>query len=848
MWKTLIASILLTCLAACQSEEKGQAAWQEPGVSYELASFRKEHFGQVKYNLFFSIPEQRKEPVTGTVNISLELKKPQPLVIDFRAEADQVSAVTLNGMDVPYEVKSEHIWIDKAATVAGENQVAISFVSADQSLNRRDDFLYTLLVPDRARTIFPCFDQPNLKALYRLTLEVPAAWQAVSNGAIETVDTTTVAGRKRISFRQTEPLSSYLFSFVAGEMSRLPYERDGREISIYHRETDPKRVAQCPDIANEVFDALAWLEEYTGIPYPFAKYDLIIVPGFQYGGMEHTGATLYNVGRMFLDEQPTLNARLSRSSLIAHETAHMWFGDYVTMDWFDDVWTKEVFANYFASQMVEPLYPEVNHRFNFIRGYLPSSYAEDRTAGSNPIKQELDNLRNAGLVYGNIIYNKSPIVMEMLVEMLGKEAFQKGIREYLTTYAYGNATWDGLIRILDSYTDEDLAAWSEVWVHEKGMPALNAEVKGNELVVTQQDDWGRGIYWPQLVTYKVIASDGTEEDVQVAMSGKGAESRATLQKVSGDDAVVIPNIDGRAYGFFRIADDEKSLQAITELLNRTEDEVLRGSLLIALNENLRHNGMTAAAFRQILLSHIPQEKNSLLYSMSLGYLGGCQSMAPADEAKVESFLWNIATTHTDPIYRLQAFRQYRSVATTPEAIQRLYQIWKQKKAPAGCVLSEGDYSSLSYKLALYLPEQYESIIAEQLKRISNPDRRKAYEFISPSVSPKKEVRDSVFQSLLIAENRRIEPWASSALGNLNHRLHEESAIAYIRPALEVLQEVQRTGDIFFPARWLGALLGGHRSEAARKEVEAFFEAHPDYPDKLSNKIRQQSHHLFVPVK
>jgi hypothetical protein len=123
---------------------------------------------------------------------------------------------------------------------------------------------------------------------------------------------------------------------VAGELTREVYSRNGRDISIYHRETDPKKIAQCPAIADEVFDALEWQEDFTGIPYPFAKYDVIILPGFQYGGMEHTGATLYTDRRMFLDEHPTLNERLSRSALIAHETSHMWFGDYVTMKWFDD--------------------------------------------------------------------------------------------------------------------------------------------------------------------------------------------------------------------------------------------------------------------------------------------------------------------------------------------------------------------------------------------------------------------------------------------------------------------------------------------------------------------------------
>ena len=386
-----IAAVSL--LTACSTQQQ-DVNLQEVGVSHELARFRKEHFGQVRYNLFFSIPESRQEPVRGKAVIQLSLKEKLPLIIDFRGNASQVASVLLNGGEVPYEVKNEHIIILAERSVVGENKVSVEFTPADQSLNRRDEFLYTLLVPDRARTAFPCFDQPDMKSLFTLTLEVPEAWQAVTNGAIEKTDTLSIPGRKLISFRETEPLSTYLFAFTAGKFIRETYTRDGREISLYHRETDPKKVAQCPEIASEVFDALTWLEDYTAIPYPFAKYDLIILPGFQFGGMEHTGATFYTDRRMFLNENPTLNEQLSRSALIAHETAHMWFGDYVTMQWFDDVWTKEVFANYFASQIVEPLYPGVNHALNFMQDYIPPAYVEDRTAGANPIKQELDNLQD----------------------------------------------------------------------------------------------------------------------------------------------------------------------------------------------------------------------------------------------------------------------------------------------------------------------------------------------------------------------------------------------------------------------------------------------------------------------
>lgn len=218
--------------------------------------------------------------------------------------------------------------------------MTIEFTANDQSLNRRDEFLYTLLVPDRARTLFPCFDQPDMKSLFTLSLEVPSSCRrSPTGGRAGGFDIRRQAQADFFPGNGT-PLSTYLFSFVAGKLTRETYSRDGRNISIYHRETDPKKVAQCSDIASEVFDALEWQEEYTQIPYPFAKYDLIILPGFQFGGMEHTGATLYTDGRMFLNENPTLNERLARSSLIAHETSHMWFGDFVTMEWFNDVWTK----------------------------------------------------------------------------------------------------------------------------------------------------------------------------------------------------------------------------------------------------------------------------------------------------------------------------------------------------------------------------------------------------------------------------------------------------------------------------------------------------------------------------
>ncbi len=813
---TLITSLLVICFFTCCDTQPVDERLIEPGVSLALAEFRKSNYERTSYDLYFSIPDSKAELLTGEVEISLLLRKRQPVIIDFRAEESQVLYVKVNKRRANYEIRNEHIILPSTEVPTGESTIQIGFTPDDQSLNRRDEFLYTLLVPDRARTLFPCFDQPDMKSQFTLTLEVPHTWQAVANGRILDTDSLTEEGRKTIRFDETEPLSTYLFSFVAGQLESLPFERDGRKISLYHRETDPDKVAQCPEIARQVFDALDWLEEYTGVLYPFQKYDLIILPGFQYGGMEHTGATLYNDRRMFLNKQPTLNEELGRSSLIAHETAHLWFGDYVTMKWFDDVWTKEVFANYFASRITEQLYPAVNHRLSFMLDYVPPSYSEDRTAGSNPIKQPLDNLNNAGLVYGNIIYDKSPVVLEMLIRRIGEEAFQRGIREYLDTYAYGNATWEDLIRILDQYTGEDLQQWSHIWVNEKGMPTIRTTVEDDSVVFVQSDPWERGITWPQ--------------DIQFVRTPE----------------TVIPNANGASYGFFQL--NEGDAAHWVACLDTCTDEVLRGSLLIMLYENMLNRTIDPQWYLGKMLKYVAKETNPLLFSLALGHIDGCIRLYPAYIPAAEQTLWNISRG-TVPQFGLQAFRLYTMAARSPGAVRQLYNVWKQQRPPGDIMLSEADYIRLSYTLAIHLPEQADEITVTQLARIDNPDRRKEYAFVSPSVSPRKAERDSVFQSLLQADNRRIEPWAAAALSNLNHPLRQEEAVRYIRPALDILKEVQRTGDIFFPTAWLRALLSGHTSDDAREKVDDFLEVNPRYPVMLSNKIRQQADFLYrVTVK
>lgn len=791
----------------------------ETGVSEQLAAKRKENIKELKYELSFVLPEQKSEPVQGTVNISFTLEAPQEVVLDFR-EQESVKDVLMNGVQVPYRISKEHIILPQEAGRNGQNSISISFVAGNQSLNRNDDYLYTLLVPDRARTLFPCFDQPDMKASFKLTLDVPQGWSAVSNSPVENEEKND--SRNRIVFSPTEPLSTYLFSFVAGRFSKEVYDDGKHTFAAYHRETDPKRIAQLPVIFSQVALSLEWLEEYTGVPYPFAKYDFVILPGFQYGGMEHTGATLYNDSQLFLSENPTPDEELRRAELIAHETAHMWFGDLVTMQWFNDVWTKEVFANYFAARIAEPMFPDINHRLSWLKNIVTPALSEDRTAGGTAIRQPLDNMRNAGLIYNNIIYDKAPVMLEKLVAIMGEESFREGIHDYLEEHAYGNATWDDLIEILDGLCDADLGAFSDVWVNRRGMPHLVFEVAGDTLAVRQNDPYGRGLLWRQCFNVTLVGEESNCVEVEI-------KDTVTHVELAHPVEYILPNSDGRGYGYFIY--DAASLGKVLNNWHTIEDDVCRQAQLMNLHEAYQHGRLSAEEWLASLAGGIGKEDNALVASTVCSYLH--DPLRETADAETEQQLLQLAGNHPLQSCRTQLLRVLVSAATSPAVCSELYDIWAAGEHP---LLSENDYMNMAYELSLRFPDKHEEIIARQRRRIENPDRLRQFDFVSRAVTPDTAKQEELFYTLLQADNRRVEPWALKTLGYLCHPLRADYSVRYIRPALDALQEIQRTSDIFFPQSWVRTLLGGQRSKAAYDALSEFLSDNPGYPQLLKNKI------------
>jgi aminopeptidase N len=847
----MLAAILLTTMQASVAASIG------PGVSEALAAERRAAIENLRYDLHFAVPEQRAEPVRGRVTARFVLDSPHRVVFDFAQPADRVSALSVNGRAAPARLVDGHLVVPAGLTRPGPNEVVIEFVSGDESLNRNDEFLYTLFVPARAQLAFPCFDQPDLKARYTLTLDVPESWQAIGNGReVADVGSTPSAGRKRVLFAETEPLPTYLFAFVAGKFSVETAVRDGRQMRLYHRETDAAKVARNRDALFDLHArALAWLEDYTSIPYAFGKFDVVLIPSFQFSGMEHAGAILYNQASQLLDESATQNQLLDRASTIAHETAHMWFGDLVTMKWFNDVWMKEVFANFMAAKIVNPSFPTVNHDLRFLLAHYPTAYQVDRTPGANPIRQQLANLNEAGQLYGPIIYQKAPIVMRQLETMLGEQAFRDGVREYLKRYAFGNATWLELVRLLDARTPVNVAAWSRAWVEERGRPefatAMSVDARGriSSLTLTMSDPLNRGLIWPQRLRVALGYQRETRNE-DVAIEGRVT----TLTAAVGLERplYVLPNGGGVGYGLFVL--DDASRIYLLEHIEDIPDALTRGSAWVTLWDNLLEGRVRPGAFVDAAVRALPHETDEQNAQRVLSYVtrvfwkhfqdGDRRARSASLEQMLRQGIARVGTQSQKAAW----FNAYRDTVLTPPGLAWLEQVWRREEKIPGLTFAEPDEITMALELAVREVPNWQSILQAQLERTQNPDRKARFAFVMPALSADAAVREQSFARFQNVENRRREPWVLESMAYLNHPLRQAHAQRFVRPALDLLREIRATGDIFFPQRWSDATLSGHQSPETAAIVREFLAENPRYPERLRWTVLTAADELFRVVR
>ncbi|WP_219415976.1 aminopeptidase N [Pseudonocardia nigra] len=396
--------------------------------------------------------------------------------IDFAGA--EVASATLNGQPLDVSGYREEDGIALPA-LAAENELRVEatgrYMNTGEGLHRFVDpvdvavYLYSQFETADAKRLFACFDQPDLKARYTLTVTAPADWEVVSNAAVaETGEGTGGAAVHR--FATSEIMSTYLVALIAGPYAVWRDEHDGIPLGIFCRASLAPHM-DAERLFTETKQGFDFYHRNFGVRYPFGKYDQLFVPEFNAGAMENAGAVTFLEDYVFRS-RVTRFLYERRAETVLHEMAHMWFGDLVTMRWWDDLWLNESFATW-ASVLCQAEATEYTEAWTTFANVEKSwAYRQDQLPSTHPVAADIPDLQAVEVNFDGITYAKGASVLKQLVAYVGLEPFLAGLRSYFEAHAWGNATFDDLLGALEKASGRDLSGWGAQWLRTTGLNLL----------------------------------------------------------------------------------------------------------------------------------------------------------------------------------------------------------------------------------------------------------------------------------------------------------------------------------------------------------------------------------------
>ena len=330
-------------------------------------------------------------------------------------------------------------------------------------------YAFTQLEAADARKFFPCFDEPSLKARFSISVTTGAANKVLSNGTVRRTER-HADGRKTVHFAETPPLSTYLIALAVGDLeASKPVSLGPTEIRIWHT---PGKRAQTSFGLEAARECLQRLERYFGLPYPYSKLDLVAVPDFEFGAMENAGAVFFRETLLLIDaRRATLNEKKRAADVICHELAHMWYGDLVTMAWWDDLWLNEAFATWMAFTIVDDWKPEWKMWLDFQHG-TASALELDALQHTHPIYCRVRTPEEADENFDRITYEKGAAVVRMIERYLGAATFRRGVRSYIRKHRERNTVAEDLWNALSEASGEDVGSLVRPWIEQEGYPVV----------------------------------------------------------------------------------------------------------------------------------------------------------------------------------------------------------------------------------------------------------------------------------------------------------------------------------------------------------------------------------------
>jgi aminopeptidase N len=532
--------------------------------------------------------------------------------------AVRLESATVNGAPVASDAFDADAGRLRVGGLAAENEIVVVaehlYEHTGVGLHRFVDpvdgavYLHTQFEPFDAHRVFPCFDQPDLKATFSFEVEAPAGWEVVSNGAVTDRPADGAAGRWR--FATTEKMSTYITALVAGPFHSIHRSHRDIEMGLYCRQS----LAQYLD-ADEIFDITAagfdFFEDAFGQPYVFGKYDQLFVPEFNFGAMENAGCVTFSERHIFRSKV-TEAEREGRADTILHEMAHMWFGDLVTMRWWDDLWLNESFAT-FASYLGLVEATRFRSGWTTFGSNLKTwAYRQDQLPSTHPIVADAPDIETMKTNFDGITYAKGASVLRQLVAWVGQKEFLDGVRSYFARHAWGNTELGDFLGALEESSGRQLGEWAREWLETTGVNTLRAAFEGTDTYASFALEQEAVPDHPTLRSHRVAVGlydydDGRRlrrrDRVELDVEGH----RTLVEDLVGVRVPDLLLINDGDLAYTKIRLDPRSLATLTESLGTLDDSLARSLCWSAAWDMLRDAELPARRYLELVLANLAGE-------------------------------------------------------------------------------------------------------------------------------------------------------------------------------------------------------------------------------------------------
>ena len=619
-------------------------------LSESDAATRSKNISNVEYHLDLNLPGGASDTYSGTLEATFTIETNPETFLDFTGF--EITTLILNGRIIADPSWNGHRLLIGArdGLLTGVNTIRLEYINEydhtgdgfHQFIDPEDDqeYVYSNFEPYSAHRLFPCFDQPNIKAQYKLSVECPSDWTLIGNSKTDSINDIG-GGRTRHDFEQTKLFSTYLFALVGGPYQKFESQYNSKKsnseiipLRFYARKSLAPHVDEA-ELFEVTCQGFEYFEDFFDFAYPFGKYDQIFVPEFNHGAMENVGAITHSERLVFRDP-PTYNQRLTRAEVILHEMAHMWFGDLVTMNWWNDLWLNESFASYmsFLALTENTRFTDAWQSFN--SRMKAWAYRQDQLITTHPVAGEVIDTDQTFLNFDGITYGKGAAVIKQLVKTIGMPAFKSGMQRYMAEHAFSNTTLDDWLESLGEGVDQDLRGWADSWLETAQHNSIQIHRTGskddhNMMIVSQSapDEFPTiRSHTLELLAGDLVDSVFTSTTHEIVVTDQS--NQINISNNTAD--FLFPNFGD--HGYVQVILDPESLEFVKQHLEKITDPLLRMQIWQSLWEMVRNQELSSLDYIRIATEKVKIENDLELIQVIIEQLGAAVSRYVPEEVKL----------------------------------------------------------------------------------------------------------------------------------------------------------------------------------------------------------------------